>query len=208
MHNIQEKILELSKSKDVLELGYRPLGRLIDVDKPQLVKHHVQQLLKNGLLRPKSRKDIQYLLSTSSNKQPTFVEIPMLGAANCGPASIVAEEQLEKSIRVSESILKKLGNIFALLAVGDSMNQAKVNHESIEDGDYVIIDSDQKSPAVGDYILSIIDNCANIKKYMRTKDGGIALLSESTEKYPPIYIHEDDDFIVNGKVIQVIKGVK
>lgn len=208
MHDIQEKILKLSKSKDILELGYRPLGRLIGVDKPQLVKHHVQQLLKNGLLRPKTRKDIQYLLSTSSTKQPAFIEIPMLGAANCGPASVLAEEQLEKSICVSESLLKKRGNIFALLAVGDSMNQARVNHQSIEDKDYVIIDADQKSPTTGDYILSIIDNCANIKKYARTKNGDIALLSESTEKYSPIYIHENDDFIVNGKVIQVIKGVK
>ena len=78
MHQIQAKIIELSKTKDVLALGYRPLGRLIGVEKPQLVKHHVQQLLKKGLLKPKSRSDIEYILKAKSLKQPALVEVPVL----------------------------------------------------------------------------------------------------------------------------------
>ena len=86
------------------------------------------------------------------------------------------------------------------------MNRAQIGGNTIEEDDYVVIDSDQRTPNSGDYILSVIDNCANIKRYARTKDGNIALLSESSSNHPPIYIGEDDQFIVNGKVVQVIKG--
>ncbi|MCQ3945034.1 MAG: hypothetical protein DPW11_04655 [bacterium] len=206
MHPIQEKILELSQTKDVLDLGIRPLGREIGVDQPQLVKHHLQQLQKKGLLKARSRSDIQNILKHSSNLQPSFVEIPVVGAANCGPATLFAEEHIEKYITVSQSFLRKTHNIFALVAKGDSMNRAHIDGKSIEENDYVVIDSDQRTPHSGDYILFVIDNCANIKKYTRTKDGNIALISESESNYPPIYISKDDQFIVNGKVVQVIKG--
>lgn len=208
MHQIQEKILELAKTKDVLTLGIRPLGREIGVDQPQLVKHHLFQLQKKGLIKAKSRSDIQQLLQHSSSLQPSFVQIPVVGAANCGPATLFADERVEKYITISQSLLKKTNNVFALIAKGDSMNRALIDGNTIEENDYVVIDSDQRTPRSGDYILSVIDNCANIKKYMRTKDGNIALLSESTSNYPPIYIGENDQFIVNGKIIQVIKGAK
>ncbi len=54
--------------------------------------------------------------------------------------------------------------------------------------------------------MSIIDGMANIKKFHRDKaNKQIALVSDSTQRSPPIYIHEDDDFMINGKVVQVIK---
>lgn len=208
MHPIQKKILELAKTKDVLDLGLRPLGREIGVDKPQLVKHHLLQLQKKGLIKVKSRADIRQILQNSSILQPSFFQIPVVGAANCGPATLIAEENIEEYITVSQSFLKKTDNIFALVAKGDSMNKARVNGNNIEENDYVLVDGNQRTPNRGDYILSIIDNCANIKKYARTKDGNIVLLSESTSSYPPIYIKEDDQFIVNGKVVQVIKAAR
>ena len=206
MHRIQEKILELSKTKNVLELGLRPLGREIGVDKPQLVKHHLLQLQKQGLIKAKTRDDIRNIFQHSSNRQLSFVQIPVVGAANCGPATLIADEHVEEYIMVSESFLKKKNNVFALVAKGDSMNKARINGNNIEENDYVVVDGNTRTPSSGDYILSIIDNCANIKKYARTKDGNIALLSESTSSYPPIYIGEDEQFIVNGKIIQVIKS--
>lgn len=206
MHPIQQKILDLSKTKDVLELGIRPLGREIGVNQPQLVKHHLLQLQKKGLIKAKSREDIRQVLQHSSALQPTFVQIPVVGAANCGPATLIAEEHVEEYITVSESLLKKKNNVFALVAKGDSMNKANINGNNIEENDYVLVDSDQRNPNPGDYILSVIDGCANIKRYARTKDGNIALLSESDTERQPIYIGEDDQFIVNGKVVQIIKA--
>lgn len=208
MHPIQQKILELAKTQDVLDIGIRPLGRLIGVDKPQLVKHHLLQLQRKGLIKPKSREEIQQYFKHVGTLQPSFIDITVVGKANCGPATILAEENIEEYVKVSESLLRKRGNIFALIADGDSMNTAKINGTTpIEHKDYVLVDGDQRNPNNGDYVLSIIDGAANIKKFTRTKDGNIALVSESTERFAPIYISEDDSFMINGKVIQVIKAV-
>jgi SOS-response transcriptional repressor LexA len=89
------------------------------------------------------------------------------------------------------------------------MNKSIVNGNTIEDGDYLIIDSSDTSPSSGDVVLSVIDEMANIKKYVWDEENNqIVLVSESTKDIPPIYIHEDDSFMINGKVIQVIKKPK
>ena len=89
------------------------------------------------------------------------------------------------------------------------MNQAQIGTEklSIEDGDYVVVDSSNTSPRNHDYVLSVIDGMANIKKFVQRGDQ-IALISESAHSYQPILIHPDDNYLVNGVVIQVIKKLK
>ena len=47
---------------------------------------------------------------------------------------------------------------------------------------------------------------ANIKKFHFDRENSrIVLVSESSKDFPPIFIHEDDDFNISGKVVQVIK---
>lgn len=142
------------------------------------------------------------------NKLPSYFSLPVLGSANCGPATIFAVEDPREYMTIS---LEKLGRkskegLFVLEAEGDSMNCAKIGTEknSIEDGDYVIIDSAVIVPSEGDYVLSILDGCANIKKFKKV-DGRPALISESTKDYKPIFLSSADNFMVNGKVIAVIK---
>ena len=89
------------------------------------------------------------------------------------------------------------------------MNRSMIDGKRIEDGDYVIVDADARDPQNGDVVLSVIDGLANLKRFHLDKPNRqIALVSESTQAFPPIYIHEDDDFFVNGKVVQVIKKPK
>jgi len=91
------------------------------------------------------------------------------------------------------------------------MNRADIEGKTIEDGDYVIIDSEQKNPKNGEYVLSIIDDVANIKRYFEDKKNKqVVLLSESRANFLPIYIHprEIPEYLVGGKVIQVIKKPK
>ena len=89
------------------------------------------------------------------------------------------------------------------------MNRATVNGLTIEDGDYLLVDSEQTDPRNGDIVLSVIDDMANIKKYVWDEaNNQIVLVSQSTKDIPPIYIHEDDSFMINGKVIQIIKKPK
>ncbi|MDO8492061.1 MAG: transcriptional repressor LexA [bacterium] len=135
------------------------------------------------------------------------VSIPILGAANAGPATIFAEENISGYLKVSRSDLNRRDGVFALRVEGDSMNKATIGNKNLEEGDFVLVDSEYKNPKNGDYVLSIIDDCANLKKFERdNKTGEVMLISESSNlKHKPIYISSEDNFMINGKIINVIK---
>ncbi len=135
-----------------------------------------------------------------------FISVPLVGSANCGPAELLAEENIEGYLTVQRTILPRTSGIFALRASGHSLNRANIKGKNIENGDYVLIDSEDRSIKDGDYVLSIIGGAANLKKYkFDKKNNQIILSSESTETFKPILIMPGDDFAINGKVVGVIK---
>jgi SOS-response transcriptional repressor LexA len=89
------------------------------------------------------------------------------------------------------------------------MNKAVVygTDKKIEDGDFVLVDKTQVNPKDGEIVLAVINGGGTIKKYVddRKNNNQILLMPESTKFYSPIYIHEDDQFLINGKVVDVIK---
>jgi SOS-response transcriptional repressor LexA len=133
-----------------------------------------------------------------------------MGGANCGEATCLAEDYVEGYLHLSRGVLgnlsRKKDNLFVLRAVGSSMNKAIIDNQRLEDGDYVLVSRDKKKPSDGEYVASIIDGVANIKKFYK-KDDYIVLVSESTHNIPPIYIHKDDidDYLVAGIVVKVLK---
>lgn len=210
MHDVQIKLLELSKNKRFKGLTLREIGRLVEIDHPQLIKHHLQQLINRGLLNSEYE-PVSINSNFSSRSSLPLILLPILGSANCGEPTLLANEDLQGYLKISPSLLKtsQYDNLFVLKAAGNSMNRAKVNKtDPIEDGDYVVV---EKSTDIRDkaYVVSVIDGAANIKKIHVDKTNNlIYLLSESTVSYPPIVIDQSADFSVNGNVIQVVKKPK
>lgn len=208
MHILQKKLLQLISNRNIAGLKLREIGELIGEKHPQKVKHHLNQLKERGLVvHNKLRNVIARVDANAGNKK--IVSIPILGSASCGPAHMFADENLEGYLKVSTKLIKPKKRLFALKAIGSSMNKAKINNKkNIEDGDYVIIDVENKNPDNGDYILSIVDNCGNIKKFVQdNKNKQVVLLSESTQDFPPIHIHpHETSYFINGKVVDVIKN--
>lgn len=211
MHITQQKILKLAEKQNIDQMSLHEVGRLIGEEHPQKIKHHLGQLRKKGFIETVKGKEVVRKNVRGAIKGTDFFNVPILGSANCGEATIFAEENLEGYLKISARLLKKKKGIFAIKAEGSSMNRADMGGKSIEDGDYVIIDSEQKNPKNGDYVLSIIDDVANIKRYFEDKKNKqIVLLSESKANFPPIYIHPQEmpEYLVGGKAIQVIKKPK
>ncbi len=211
MHELQERILQLAQRMDISGLPLRQIGKLIEEDHPQRVKHHLTQLVKNGLLQTNSRTGAFTLGTGGEIKKINLFALPIVGSANCGPATILAQDNIEGYLRVSPNVLhhKRLDQLFVVKAVGNSLDRAlAIDGGPIEDGDFVVVDYSNRTPNNGDYVLSLIDGSANLKRfYLDEISGRIALVSESSLKIPPIYIHESDfaDFLVNGVVVGVIK---
>ncbi len=210
MHILQQKLLNLAAEMNLGSVGLRKLGQLIGESHPQKVKHHLEQLEKKGLVTINAKSGEIKPAKRVAKTGASLFRLPILGTANCGPATIFAEENFEGYLQVSPRTLgkKNADGFFVIKAVGDSMNRAK---PAINNGDYVIVDSTRQSPHNGDYVLSIIDDTANIKRFYNDPAAQqIALVSESSLPTEPIYIHSSDaaNYLVNGQVIKVIKRPK
>lgn len=209
MHQLQKQLLELIEARDLGKMSYRKIGLLLGKKSAQLVKHHLQQLEKKGFIYMNKNEGVIKRNESGKDNKSNLLSLPILGTANCGAATQFADEQINGYVRVSKKLLPRKNNLFAIEVIGQSMNKADINGKSLEDGDYAITDKDYSDFKSGDYILSIIDGMANIKKYYEDKKNNqIILASESTKKYPNIHIHlnEATDYIANGKVIAVIKN--
>jgi len=212
MHPIQKKLIDLIDSReDAGSLSLRKMAEIVGVpNRPQTIKHHLQQLEKNGLIQINLEEKHLKLVRKGYNKpvaSPLY-SLPVVGMANCGPAADIAEENVSQYLKVSSRMLpRNKERLYALIADGQSMNKAKVDGKTIEDGDFVLVDGNCKTFKNGDIVVAVIDGMATIKKCKFNKeDKTIILEAESTEKYLPIFLHEGDDFLLNGKVIGIIKA--
>lgn len=215
MNEYQYKLYQLAQGQDLGKLSLRQIASLIGAsNKPQIVKHHLLQLDKKGLLRVNLDKGVIEVVKrgvVNTGRKAGMFSLPIVGAANCGPATIFAENRIEGHLKVSSKILPhRKKDLFVLVASGNSMNDTNLNGKTIEDGDYVVVDSRYLNPKTGDIVVSVIDGMANIKKYKwDSQSNQIILMSESTEQgHHPYFIHEDDEFIISGKVVDVIKKPK
>lgn len=206
MHVIQERLLKLIDLEDISGCSLRQIGEKINEESAQKIKHHLLQLETKSFITVDFNSKKISRLKNKSDASHLLISIPLLGSANCGLATLYADENIEGYLKVSKRLLSRQKGIFALRAQGNSLNRADINGNTLEHGDFAIIDKTDRVPKDGDYILSIIDDMANIKKFKRDKKNNrIVLISESSQSINPIFIHEHDQLHVNGKVIDVIK---
>lgn len=207
MNETREKLLELARHKDISGMGLRELARELDVKSPQTIKFHLQKLHEAGLLsfaRPSVQID-KSKLGTSS-----LIRIPILGKVSAGPATQRADNEVNGYLRISSALLqsKNYKDLFALKVVGTSMNKANVSGMPVNDGDYAIVDGSKRNPRNGEYVIAVVDDLANLKKFHFDKENNqVVLLSESSEDYLPIFVHPEDsnEGLISGTVTQVVR---
>jgi len=214
MHSTQQKLLDLAKKITINFKNPRIIGKLIEVENPQNIIHHLLQLEKKGFISIDRKMGVVKIEKYESNFSEGLLKLPIFGSANCGPATLFAEENLQGYLAVTLERIgrKRKEGLFIVIADGDSLNAAKgIKGGPVESGDYVIVDGDNKSPANGQYVLSIIDGMANLKRFYKdSKNKQIILESESKFETKPIYIREEDfqDYMINGVIVGVIKKQK
>jgi SOS-response transcriptional repressor LexA len=217
IHPIQQDILALKKVRSLASLSYREIGRQISGEgdrrvHPQVVKYHLEQLIASGMLETTDRPT-----TVSPQKlahpvdKPMLVRIPLMGSANAGPASMLANDHPEAYVQVSSQLLrsKNYPDLIALRVSGNSMNQAQLYGATIENDDYIVIDRSKRTPRNGEIVVVDSDNCVNVKRIVFDYDHEqVALMSESTEHFDPIFLSANDnvDAFVEGTVVQVVKN--
>jgi len=168
----------------------------------------LQELEELGYIKRTSQR---YGIEILERQTEFFINIPIFGMANCGSPCMVAENHPEGMLKVSKNRLMG-GNtkkLFAIQAAGNSLNLAKVAGKRIENYDFLLVDPNYKSfkGDESEVVLAVIDGLATVKVLKYTSDGNVVLLPKSSEKFhEQIYLTRDDDFVINGLIIDVMKS--
>jgi SOS-response transcriptional repressor LexA len=128
--------------------------------------------------------------------------VPIVGEAPAGQL-MPAEENMLGQVQMPKEFLKPSGAKFFLLRVrGDSMNRTKLEGQTIEDGDLVLVRQQERSDP-GKIVVALVDGEATIKKLVKAP-GYYVLQPESTNpKNRPIIVAQD--FRIQGIVCRVFK---
>lgn len=177
------------------------LRRELGVGSTRTVFRYLQLLEEEGLIeREHGGGGLRILNPTHIGVQTRA--IPIIGQVPAGPL-MLAEENIEGWIRLPKELASPSSDVFFLLRVrGNSMDQARVAKESIEDGDLVLVR--QRSTAQsGDIIVAMIDGEATVKRFS-VGPGYHVLKPNSTDAtHKPILV--DRNFRVAGVVSRVFK---
>ena len=178
----------------------RELCNRMETKWPNAVYELLNALETKGYIvrRKNAKRNIDLRNTDSFGLSTQTVLIPVRASVGCDNLNIVADERYDETIEIDRSIIAGKGDIAAVRAVGNSMNDANIN-----EGDYILIQLTQDAN-VGDRIVAIIGDMVTVKKLDR-KDGFVILRPESTDpKYKPIILNEN--FKIAGKVIGVISN--
>lgn len=192
--------------------GYPPtlreIGKKFGISSTFGVKRHLDALQKKGYINIESNasRGISYLKKNSFGSDPSipadvssnidFGKVPIVGRVAAG-SPILAVENIEGSVVVDSSFIKKANDCFALRVKGDSMINA-----GIFEGDLVIVHP-QKEALNGDTVVALLNDEATVKTF-ENKNSKVRLIPENNN-YQPIDVTGNNEFSVIGKVVGVVR---
>jgi len=177
------------------------LRRLLGVGSTRTVLRYLRSLEEEGLIeRWTGARGLKLRRGRAVGVETQLV--PVVGEAPAGQL-MPAQQNILGQIQMPKEFLKPPSAKFFLLRVrGDSMNRAKIEGQTIDDGDLVLVRQQERADP-GKLVVVLVDGEATIKKLVKGS-GYYVLQPESTNlKNRPIIVTQD--FRVQGIVCRVFK---
>jgi DNA polymerase V len=111
-----------------------------------------------------------------------------------------ADDFSEGTLDLNEYLIKNPAATFYVRAQGNSMTGA-----GIYEGDILVVDR-SVDVVSGKIVIAVVNGDLTVKRFHKTKDGKVSLLSENPA-YKPIEVTEEMDFSVWGVVTSVVRSV-
>ena len=128
--------------------------------------------------------------------------VPVVGRVPAG-MPMLADENVEGWIRIPAAMARPASERFFLLGVrGTSMNKARVEGGTIDDGDLILV-RQQSVARSNDVVVAVVDGQATVKRLI-TAPGYFILRPESIDK-THLEIVVGMDMRIAGKVTHVLK---
>jgi repressor LexA len=178
------------------------LRRLLGVGSTRTVLRYLDALKEEGYIeRWSGARGLRMRRGPTTRSLETRL-VPIVGEAPAGQLMPAEENMLGQVQMPKEFLQPPSANFFLLRVRGDSMNRAKVEGQSIEDGDLVLVRQQERADP-GKIVVALVDGEATIKKLVKGA-GYYVLKPESTNpKHRPIIVAQD--FRVQGTVCRVFK---
>jgi repressor LexA len=157
---------------------------------------HITALKKKNRIKTNDKhfRTIELIKDIEETNNDSMRKIPLLGTVAAG-RPILAEENLDGTITVHTSMLKRNGEYFALTVRGDSMKGA-----GIMDGDTAII---EKQPTVqnGEIAVVQMDDAVTLKTFYR--ESARIRVQPENPNYSPLYVSQD--LRILGRLSHIIR---
>ena len=177
----------------------RDIAKHLGFSSPRSVSLLLERLEKKGYIRKTDGGNIVILKGLDGETQSErTIEIPLVGSVACG-IPLLAEENIEAMMPISQKIARPGASYFILRADGESMNKI------IKDGDLAIV-RQQPVAENGQIVVALIDDKATLKEFYKTKDH-IILCPKSTRKEFKDTIM-DNNFFIQRVVVSIINNSK
>jgi repressor LexA len=133
------------------------------------------------------------------------IPIPILGYANAGRPLMYADESDMGKLLISPNALSgDVKKYFCVKLQGTSMNNFSLRGKFLEDGAFVLVDSNIKAvdnPFAA--YLCVVNGAATVKR-IKQEAGNIYLLPDSKDSaHMPIVLSQEDSIEISGKVVDV-----
>jgi repressor LexA len=177
------------------------LRRLLGVGSTRTVLRYLDALKEEGYIeRWPGARGLRMRKAPTAGLETRLV--PIIGEAPAGQL-MPAEENMLGQVQMPKEFLKPARAKFFLLRVrGDSMNRAKVEGQTIDDGDLVLVrQQDRTDP--GKIVVALVDGEATIKKLVKGPSYYVLQPKSANPKHRPIIVAQD--FQIQGVVCKLFK---
>jgi repressor LexA len=178
------------------------LRRLLGVGSTRTVLRYLDTLKEEGYIeRWSGARGLRMRKGPAARSLETRL-VPILGEAPAG-SLMPAEENMLGQVQLPKEFLQPpSANFFLLRVRGDSMNRGKVEGQTIEDGDLVLVRQQDKVDP-GKIVVALVDGEATIKQLVKGPGYYVLKPESSNPKHRPIIVAQD--FSVQGVVCRVFK---
>jgi len=166
-------------------------------DSLKSVMQVIEALERKDLIKRDGKKRIYVIENDNFANLKNIFSIPVYGLASCGEA--LAYDNVDGFLQISKALFRgsDSAKLFAVKALGDSMDKDKIN-----DGDYVIFekyDAVSGEDLEGKIVVAVINGMATIKRYKKVSDEIIGLFPKSANiVHQPVFIHSSDSILIAG----------
>lgn len=174
-------------------------------DSLKSVMQVIEALEKKDCLKRDNSHRIYMVRNNNYADLKNIFSIPLYGLASCGEALAYANDVADNYLQLSKSLFEAVEpkNLFAVKALGDSMDKSGIN-----DGDYVVFEkchSHNDFLLEGKVVVAVINGLATIKIFKKVERDVIGLFPRSSnDSHQPIFIHKTDSILIAGVFKKVL----